>query len=164
MATLIRFWQSRRETVDNGKGSAMKKLVRRRPSPAMIIAIVALVVALGGTAIAGGGFLTKKKFNKFRSNAVQGLTYVNNTVSVPPSGGPIDYTKVSANCPAGLHAVGGGVKLSPEDSRFWWGSGYLTTTGYAAAVYNGISGGATGQATVTVSCVAGNATGSPPAP
>ena len=141
----------------------MKKVLRRRPSAAMIIAIVALVAALGGTAVAGGGFLTKKKFNKFKSNAVQGLTYVNNTVSVPPSSGPVDYTKVSANCPPGLHPVGGGVKLSPENSSFWWGSGYLTTTGYAATVYNGLSGGATGQATVTVACVAGNATGSPPA-
>jgi hypothetical protein len=34
--------------------------VFRRPSPAMIVAIVALIAALGGTAIAGG-VLNKKK-------------------------------------------------------------------------------------------------------
>jgi len=161
MATLIRFWQSRRETVDNGKGSSMKKLVRRCPSPAMIIAIVALVVALGGTAIAGGGFLTKKKFNKFRSNAVQGLTYASNTVSVPRSTGDIDYTKVSASCPAGLHPLGGGVDLDPNDSGYWVGDGYLTATGYAAHVFNGLTVSA--SATVTVACAAGNATGGPTA-
>src|SRR6478735_9310536 len=100
-------WQAGGDPRQRERGDAMKKLLGRRPSAAMIVAIVALVAALAGTAVAGGGFLTKKKFNKFKSNAVQGLTYVNNTVSVPPSGGPIDYTKVSANCPAGLHAVGG---------------------------------------------------------
>ena len=37
----------------------MKKRLRR-PSPAMVVAIVALIAALGGTALAGG-FITKKK-------------------------------------------------------------------------------------------------------
>jgi hypothetical protein len=46
----------------------MRKLIRRRPSPAMIIAIVALVAALAGTAVAGGGFLKKAKFTKFKKN------------------------------------------------------------------------------------------------
>ena len=141
----------------------MRNVLKRRPSAAMIIAIIALVAALAGTAVAGGGFLTKKKFNKFRSTAVTGLTYVNNTVAVPRSTGGIDYTKVSASCPTGLHPVGGGVSLSPNDSSLWWGDGYLTATGYAAHVYDGLAAGSTAQATVTVACVAGNASGAPAA-
>jgi hypothetical protein len=145
------------------EGTAMKKILSRRPSPAVIIAIIALVVALTGTAVAGGGFLTKKKFNKFKSQAVQRLSYVNSTVSVPQSTGSIDYTKVSASCPGGLHPVGGGVSLSPNDSSFWWGDGYLTATGYAAHVFNGLAGTVNATATVTVACVAGNASGAPAA-
>ena len=46
--------------------------VFRRPSPAMVIAIVALIVALGGTALAGG-FITKKKAKKIAANQVNKL-------------------------------------------------------------------------------------------
>ncbi len=35
-----------------GKGTEMRKLFRRRPSPAMVVACLALLVALGGTSIA----------------------------------------------------------------------------------------------------------------
>jgi hypothetical protein len=141
----------------------MKQILSRKPSPAMIIAIIALVVALAGTAVAGGGFLTKKKFNKFKSHAVQSLTYVNNTTSVPESTGSIDYTKVSASCPGGMHPIGGGVSLNPNNSSLWWGDGYLTATGYAAHVFNGLTGGGGATATVTVACVAGSAGGAPAA-
>jgi hypothetical protein len=50
----------------------MKK-VFVRPSPAMGVAIVALIVALGGTAIAGG-VLNKKKVNKIITNRAPGLS------------------------------------------------------------------------------------------
>lgn len=50
----------------------MKKVVRR-PSPSMVVAIVALIAALGGTAIAGG-VLTKKKVNKIITNRAPGLS------------------------------------------------------------------------------------------
>jgi hypothetical protein len=136
----------------------MRKLFRRRSSAALIVAIVALVAAIGGTAVAGGGFLQQKKFNKFKSTALTRLTYVNNTVSIPTNGGST-YQHISANCPSGYHAVGGGVKLTPGDTAFWVGDGYLTTSGYAADVFNGTANA--GQAVVTVSCVAANATGSP---
>jgi hypothetical protein len=42
----------------------MRKVLRRRPSAAIIVAIVALIAALAGTAVAGGGFLPKSKFTK----------------------------------------------------------------------------------------------------
>jgi hypothetical protein len=47
----------------------MKSL--RRPSPATVISIVALIVALGGTAIAGG-VLNKKKVKKISTNVANG--------------------------------------------------------------------------------------------
>jgi hypothetical protein len=50
----------------------MKRLFRR-PSPAMVVAIVALIAALGGTAIAGG-VLNKKKVNKIITNRAPGLS------------------------------------------------------------------------------------------
>jgi hypothetical protein len=137
----------------------MKRLIRRRPRPGTIIAIVALIVALTGTAIAAGPFLPKNKFVKFKSNAVQRLTYVNNTQSVPVGSGS-DFTRVSANCPAGFHPVGGGVKLSPDDQNIWWDDGYLTATGYASKIVNDTAS-TPGTALVTVACVAGRATGSP---
>jgi hypothetical protein len=52
------------------------KRVFRRPSPAMVIAIVALIAALGGTAVAGG-FTTKKKVNNIITNRAPGLSVSN---------------------------------------------------------------------------------------
>jgi hypothetical protein len=49
-----------------------KKWKRFRPSPAMIVAVVALIAAVGGTAVAGG-VLNKKKVNKIISNRAPGL-------------------------------------------------------------------------------------------
>jgi hypothetical protein len=46
----------------------MKKVLGR-PSPAMVVAIVALIAALGGTAVAGG-FITKKKAKKVADNQI----------------------------------------------------------------------------------------------
>ena len=58
----------------------IKRLPARRPSPAMIIAVIALIAALGGTAVAGGVLTTKK----FKKQAVRGpVQYVAVTTSVP---------------------------------------------------------------------------------
>jgi hypothetical protein len=51
----------------------MKKARKFRPSPAMIVAIVALIAAIGGTAVAGG-VLNKKKVNQIISNRAPGLS------------------------------------------------------------------------------------------
>jgi hypothetical protein len=48
------------------------KRVFRRPSPAMVVAIVALIAALGGTAI-GAAFVTKKQSKKIAANQVNKL-------------------------------------------------------------------------------------------
>jgi hypothetical protein len=138
----------------------MKRLFSKRPRPATIIAIVALIVAMAGTAIAAGPFLPKSKFVNFKGNALKGLTYVSNTQSVPIGGGTTDFTRVSANCPGGLVPVGGGVKLSPNSVDLFWEDGYLTSNGFAAHVHNQTTG--VGTAVVTVSCVRTKTTGSPP--
>jgi hypothetical protein len=49
----------------------MKRVIRR-PSPAMVVAIVALIAALGGTAI-GAAFVTKKQSKKIAKNQVNKL-------------------------------------------------------------------------------------------
>jgi hypothetical protein len=53
-----------------------KKRRKLLPSPAMIVAIVALIVALVGTAFASG-VLSKKKVNKIITNRARGLTVAN---------------------------------------------------------------------------------------
>src|SRR3954453_21111021 len=95
----------------------MKKLIRRRPSAAMIVAIVALVAALAGTAVAGGGFITKKKFNNRLTNSINTtvrgpLTYASVTVNVPTTG--TSGQDLSSPCPAGLQPTGGGIKVSND--------------------------------------------------
>ena len=51
----------------------MKKARKFRPSPAMIVAMVALIVAIGGTAVAAG-VLNKKKVNTIITNRAPSLT------------------------------------------------------------------------------------------
>jgi archaellin len=46
----------------------MRRMIRR-PSPAMIVAVVALIAALGGTAI-GASFITKKKAKNVANNQI----------------------------------------------------------------------------------------------
>ena len=140
----------------------MKNVIRRRPSAAMIVAVIALVMAMAGGAFAGSKFLPSKKFKKLKRVAVTRLTYVNNTQTVGQSNGSnTDAKIVSADCPSGYHPVGGGVRLSPQNDSLWWDDGYLTPTGYAAKVFNYT--GTNRTALVTVACVTANATGSPSA-
>lgn len=137
-----------------------RRVLARRPSPAMLVAIVALVAAMAGTAVAGGGFLAK---TKKKSTVLQRLTYVNETQSVGLSdtNTDTDPKTVSASCPAGYHPVGGGVKLTTpaggSHRYLWWSDGYLTETGFTSRVFNETGSSAT--ALVSVACVAGKAKG-----
>jgi hypothetical protein len=86
----------------------LQKLIRRRPSPAMIVALVALVAALGGTAYAagqingnsiqkqsiGGGKLKKKTLTGYQVN-------VNKLGTVPSSGRALDTLWAVVHNPAG---------------------------------------------------------------
>ena len=145
----------------------MKKLMRRRPKAAMIVAIIALVAALGGTAVAGGGFLPKSKFTKFKQNsAVKGpITYVNQTQNVGPSSTGTG-TNITANCPSGFFPVGGGAKTnaSSTTSSFFILNSYPSTTGWTANVFAGSTGPpvTTESVTVTAICEKAKTSGTPP--
>jgi hypothetical protein len=144
----------------------MKKVLRRRPSGAMIVAIVALVVALSGTAVAAGklglGAFSKKAKNK--TVGVGKLTYMSTTTTIPPY--PPGDTPVSAQCPAGTHVIGGGIKL-PEPPGDGTAEEYIddshpTATGWAGRVSNFDNSSAT--ATTTAICAVSRVVaGAPPA-
>jgi hypothetical protein len=139
----------------------MRKKLLRRPSPAMIIAIVALIAALSGTAVAAG-FLPKTKFTNFKKNvAVKGpITYVNQTqtVSKPFTGAGENIT---ATCPSGFFPVGGGVKTNANSngSNFFALNSYPSATGWTANVFTGAS---TESVTVTAICERAKTSGTPP--
>jgi hypothetical protein len=142
----------------------MKKALRRRPSAAMIVAIVALIAALAGTAVAGGGFITKKKFNNRLTAAINTtvrgpLTYSSVTATVPVSGSSAG-TDLSAPCPPGTSPTGGGIKLS-NDSVEFVNDSHPTVLGWAGTVFNG--GSTSHSATVTAICAVATTAGSRPA-
>jgi hypothetical protein len=139
----------------------MRNVIRRRPSPAMIVAIVALVAALAGTAVAGGGFLTKKKF---KNQAVRGpVTYVTTTTVDTADGfGPTAFKTASATCPGGTHVIGGGIKGEfPEDDFIF--DSYPTATGWTGRVFANHGAGTSSTFTTTAICaVAKQTSGAPP--
>jgi hypothetical protein len=139
----------------------MKRFIARRPTPAMIVAIIALIAALSGTAFAGH-FLTAKKFRK---QAIRGpLTYVSATPMVPntgPGGGGPGQA-VSVDCPKGTNVIGGGIKLSQE-ANLLVNDDYPTVSGWAGTVYNGALDGQPRAVTVTAICaVVSSVTGQVP--
>lgn len=88
----------------------------RRPSPALIISIVALVMALGGTAVAaklGLGALNAKAKNE--TVGVGPLSYVETSVVIPPTG--TNGLDVAAYCPPGKNVIGGGIKVSNDPAE-----------------------------------------------
>ena len=149
----------------------MKRFKLRRPSAPMIIAIVALVAALGGTAIAGGSFLPKTKFVKFKQNT--------NAKFQKTLTGPINYvvqekavagnvttpTTITANCPTGQHPTGGGVKVEDLTATLYDQvvDQYMTAQGYVAHVINKSGVATTHTFRVEAACVVVSSTsGSPP--
>jgi hypothetical protein len=69
----------------------MSTLKKRRPSPAMVVAIIALVAALGGTAYAAGqingGAIMKQTIGggKLKKNTLTGFQINNNKLGVVPA-------------------------------------------------------------------------------
>jgi hypothetical protein len=103
-----------------------RRIVTARPSPALIVAVVALVAAVAGTAIAGPGASTsaisKSKVKKIANKQIN--------KRLPLTGADIDYGihKVrvlsgdgdfgeTATCPDGEIAIGGGSdSFDPADT------------------------------------------------
>jgi hypothetical protein len=141
----------------------MKSVLRRRPRAGTIIAIVALIAALTGTALAAGPFLPKSKFSNFKKNvAVKGpVTYVNQTqtVDAPFAGAGVNVTAV---CPTGFIPIGGGAKTNQNSatSNFFILNEYPSASGFTANVFTGPT---PESVTVTAVCVKATTSGAPPA-
>lgn len=123
------------------------RIQRLLPSPAMIVAVIALIAALSGTAVAAKVLTTKK----FKNQAVRGpIQYVSLTSVVPPTGTLPNGFPVAAACPTGTEVTGGGIKLGLDQVQFVNDS-HPTTTGWAGTVYN--NGNLNHSATITAICV-----------
>ena len=76
----------------------MRRLMRKRPSPAMIVALVALVVALGGTAYAAqhinGGAIMKQTIGggKLKKKTLTGFQINTNKLGIVPSANRAAHT------------------------------------------------------------------------
>jgi hypothetical protein len=79
----------------------MARIIKKRPSPAMILAIIATVLATAGTSYAISGGLK----NTFGTGP---LVYSTNNSFIPAGA----VVSVGVSCPPKLHPVGGGIRLS----------------------------------------------------
>lgn len=142
----------------------MKRFRPRRPSAAIIIAVIALVAAIGGTAIAGSPFVKTTKFKKFKQNTnsrfsqtVQGPVNYVTAAFTNPAGASTD---VAASCPAGTVPTGGGIKVE-NDATQRVNDSHPTVAGWAGTV---ISTAATSHsAQITAICAKAPSTGTRPA-
>jgi hypothetical protein len=155
----------------------------RRPSAAMAVAIVALVVAASGTALAGtrlvsGNSLIKKNSlsgNRLQNRSVTGakiklsslgtvpkagaapisnVTYETATIAVPTStAGP--GTPGTATCPAGEDVIGGGASIVDTTNGMVEDSYPSGTSGWSATFFEGTTA-TTG--TVTAICAPASST------
>ena len=133
----------------------MKRVRKLLPSPAMIVAVVALVAAMAGTSIAFGlGALSTGAKNK--TVGVGKLTYVTTTTAIPAA----LSTAVSAVCPDGSKVIGGGIKVSKPYATGVEAS-YPTTSGWAGDIYSQV---ATSAITTAICAKSRVVTGAPPAP
>jgi hypothetical protein len=122
--------------------------------------MIALVAALGGTAVAakklGLGSLSDGAKNK--TVGAGKITYVTNTVQAT---GP--EQAVTVNCPSGLHAIGGGIKLSEPNvtgNSSWVEDSYPTVAGWAGHVL--FDNGGQSATAVAVCATSRAVTGAPP--
>ena len=95
----------------------MKKRIRM-PSPAVIIAVIALVFALTGTAVGAKKLLGLGKFRdgvKDKTVGVGKLRYVTTTATADNTSTPASPKVLVATCPGNFEAIGGGIKLTNAD-------------------------------------------------
>jgi hypothetical protein len=138
----------------------MSKSRSRLSAPAMILAVIALVVAIGGTAI-GAGVLTNKAFKK---KSVRGpVTYVNSSKAITQGG---TAQPVSALCPDGFTVLGGGIHWTdPIGPNTVITESHPVTsgnnTGWGGYVYTESVGGKT-TITTAICAKSKQVTGAPP--
>lgn len=144
----------------------MTSIIRNRTSPALIVAVVALIAALAGTAIAEPGAsssaLTKSKVkriaNKQAGKQIEALLPIGSaelaaintrtqTQTLPPTG--FAGTEVTVNCQSGEEVISGGVNAPTGDVLI--GSSHKQGEGWRARLFN--FGGAAVSATVEAYCL-----------
>jgi hypothetical protein len=81
----------------------MHRVLSRRPSAAMVVAVVALFVALGGTALA----LTR---NSVGADELKGVQTLTTTGTLAPG----QSADIDRNCNGGQQLVGGGVVVDAQ--------------------------------------------------
>jgi hypothetical protein len=134
----------------------MRRIVKRLPTPAMIVAVVALVLALGGSAIAGGVLTTKK----YKNTAVRGpVTYVTTTLLVNNQNAPGQPAgvNITASCPSGFFPTGGGAKTASSSnlSRLFIQQSYPSApNGWTSNVFAGLAPPPTGGTAESISTIA----------
>jgi hypothetical protein len=112
------------------------------PRPALVVAIVALVLATAGTALAvnqfGVGALREGARQKVVG--VGKLVQVTTTTTVPVTTVQEPTTTVKATCPTApignLQPISGGVKLEVKDPDFAVLDSHAIANGWTATVYN----------------------------
>ncbi len=134
----------------------MRRVRKALPGPAMVVAVIALIAAVAGTAV-GAATLTNKAFKK---KAVRGpVTYVNTSTAIGMGG---TAKPVKAECPAGLTIIGGGIHWTdPIGPNTVITESHPTTTGWGGYVYTESIGGKT--AITTAICAKSKVVGAPPA-
>jgi hypothetical protein len=144
----------------------MRRITRSRPSPAIIVAVVALVAALAGTAVAGPGASTSavdksdvrkiatRKANK-AVDQVLPLTSANlgvvNTRTVTQTVGPNQAASATANCLTGERVLSGGFIYNINEGVFVE-QDRKQGEGWFVQVFN--FSGATRSFTVEANCLA----------
>ena len=143
----------------------MRLLGRYLPSPAMVVACLALLVALGGTGYAaiklpansvGTKQLKRSAVTgvKVKSNALTGTQINESTLGRVPSAASspvarLDYasavvvvsgssttTRGTVSCPTGLSPTGGGAKMADPDNGFISDTNPVGKTGWEATAFS----------------------------
>ena len=139
------------------KEARMSKRVRNRFTFSNVVAVLALFVALGGSAYAAGKFSGKQiqpkslPGNRVKPNSLttkqikdatltagglSNVTYVTNPVTLPGSPTATVYT-ATATCPAGQKVLGGGALASDTENGYINDTGPTPDhTGWTARTYN----------------------------
>ena len=119
--------------------------MRSRVSPALVVALIALVFAVGGTSYAVSALprnsvgtkqikkhaVTTPKLASSASARIAGLTYKKLTLDIPAQAAGA----ITVPCPSDLTAIGGGVETPHTVTSFMLDS-HPTTTGWQLSVGN----------------------------
>ena len=134
----------------------MKRVSRHRPSPSMVVALTALVIALSGTAVAATRLVNGDKLikqgtlsgNRLRNHTITGTQVNLNKLGKVPSATTADTATSATN--AG-HATSADTATSATNA------GHATSAGTATSATS--AGHATSADTATSATTAGNANG-----